>query len=156
MPSLCGTGTWSLTQLAYHRFHVVTCYLLHLFSWMRPHEDLSEDNSPREIVRRVKGERFIRPEEKPEYRSRDESDVSMTTGYDGAVWTTLHILECNCNEWQTYNTSKKNTSMNFLKFMLLHEYLNYKYIFRGWWGSLLNRDQVARERGLDRGVERGL
>ena len=79
------------TQLTSPRFQC-GYVLLHLFNRMRAHEDLSEDNSSGEVVMRV---------------------TSVWQSWEGAVWTTLHILECNCNEWQNHSTSKNTHLWTF-------------------------------------------
>lgn len=79
------------TQLTSPRFQC-GYVLLHLFNRMRAHEDLSEDNSSGEVVMRV---------------------TSVWQSWEGAVWATLHILECNCNEWQNHSTSKNTHLWTF-------------------------------------------
>lgn len=83
------------TQLTSPRFQC-GYVLLHLFNRMRAHEDVSEDNGSGEVVMRV---------------------TSVWQMYTAAECGTLHISECNCNEWQNHSTSNC-TSTNFLKSML--------------------------------------
>lgn len=58
------------------------------------------DEAPRRSVRR-----------QPLRRGGDEGDVGVRKARGGAARTILHILECNCNEWQNHSTSKNNTRL---------------------------------------------
>lgn len=85
------------TQLTSPRFQC-GYVLLHLFNRMRPHEDLSEDNSSGEVVMRV--------------TSVWRKHVTVRRGPSCVSWNVIAM------NGKTITLLKTHTSMNFLKFML--------------------------------------